>query len=89
MKDLDEWIIKINEEKLQSVHITGGKNGWYEIKAKDLRELLFRMSDDATIPINSHLLYRVMIELGIKIKGFKPNKTALREIYKLDMKEIN
>lgn len=81
---IDEY----NREKISEI-VVQQQGDRCTLRVTDLREILFRMSKDAEISVPTSLMYRVLIELGIKIKGFHPNKTTLRETYKMRMDEIN
>lgn len=81
-------ILEYNTEVLKQIRVDQ-KYGMVQVRATDLREILFRVDGDAKIPIATDLLYFLFINYGIKIQGFKPEKTRLRHGYKLSIEQIN
>lgn len=81
-------ILEYNTEVLKQIRVTQ-KYGLVRIRAKDLREMLFRVAEDSNITLTTDLLYFLLINSGIHIQGFKPEKTKLRHTYKLSIDEIN
>lgn len=88
MKEEGMTILEWNTEVIKQIRVNQ-KYGIATIRATDLRELLFRISNDSEITISTGLLYHFLIEHGILIKGFKPEKTLLRHKYKLSIERIN
>ncbi len=82
-------INEVNIEKIKEIEICQNKNGMISIKVGDLKELLFRIDNEDRISIPNHLPYALLISMGIKLKGFHPNKTSLRQEYRLSMDEVN
>jgi hypothetical protein len=81
-------ILEHNTEVLKNVAVEQ-KYGLVTFQATDLREALFRISRDSKITVTSDLCYHLLIHSGIRLKGFRPEKTLLRHKYKLGIDRIN
>lgn len=75
-------------EELKEVHIEQSKYSM-ALTVKDLRTLLMAFEKDAKIKLPISLAYYLWIQTGIRLHGFKPNKTALRHQYGLSLERIN
>jgi len=78
-----------NLENIRNITVASTTGSHVVVKARDLREMLYRYGPDYTVKIGHKLLYQIFIDTGIVVKGFKPNKTALRHTYGLSIERIN
>lgn len=82
-------IEKYNLERIKNIRVVEGTQNSIIVKATDLREMLFQYVPECQIKISNQILYRILIDFGILVKGFRPSKTALRHTYKLSIEKIN
>ena len=87
-KQVFEGLIPINSEKLKEIRVHH-KGHLVTVGASDLRELMFRFTANSQIRITSDIFYKLLIDYGIHVKGFRPEKTVLRHTYKLSLEKIN